>query len=328
MRLPPDGLSPAALAARLIRQTLRDAVVLVRDAVKAGGERHAGAGVTVLDQWMEAHQEREFFRAIFDQNVETIEQLLGSAEDSAHALLATLDSGRPSTAPLFVLERAIVEAILRICWLLDSDHTPERTVVRMMVVQVEQIEGSLQIAESFGPAAAGEARQIRENIADFHRMIADHGFTRTPQRRPELTGTISLGASTETARISITDAGRAHLRLTPWQYPLSSGAAHGRPWMLAAMFDRAVATPREAHAACLAITGDLLEAADALADAAHAHTGIDVARFHKAVHERRLALTTRARGNSVSVGHEEYRTRTIGTNTRAPILPATFRGHP
>lgn len=330
MRSPPDGLAPGVLADRLISQTLRDITRLVNEAARVGGERRAGAGVTAFDEWVHAHEHREFYRGVFNENIEAVEQLFAAAEDHVHALLATLRSGRSPTTSLFVLERAIVEAALRVCWLLDGNLSPERALARMMVVQLEQIEGELAAAEAFRPTARVEERRIRDNIADFHREMDRHGFTRTPdRRRPERTSSIAIGGARETANINVTDAVRAYMPLVPWQWHLSSAAAHARPWMLASMLDTTErrASP-SAHAdACLAITLSLLGVADALAETAHSHTGVEVGWFHKAVHQRRLALTTRARGDSsVAVGFEEYRTRSVVDVRRASRVPATFRG--
>lgn len=322
-----DGITNGEYVARLLEQTLRDVTKLVGDAAGAGGERRDGAGVTALDAWILDHEHREFFRAVFGQNIETVEQLLGSAEDNAYALLAVLRSGRRPTTSLFVLERAITEALLKVCWLLDGTKAPERTLVRMMVVQADAIEGNLTAAEAFGPAGADDARQARENIAAFHRMLDEHGFVRSPSKRPEISSSVKLGLSSgETARFNVTDAARAYMRLAPWQWHLSSGAAHGHPWMIASMIGTTTkdAAPNAHEDACHAVAGNLFELADALADAASTHTGVDVVWFHKAIHRRRTALTVHQRGNTPSVGYEEYRSRPLTAKRSGPLLSPTF----
>ncbi|MBN8981996.1 MAG: hypothetical protein J0I29_12080, partial [Rhizobiales bacterium] len=156
----PKPFGPGIYAARLLRATIFDVDNLLDEALEAGGQRRRGSGIAALDQYMRASPRRDFvYGAIFGTNMETIERLLRTCKELAEAIALAFDSGSLVRVAPFVLERALGEAIMRICYILDAGVPPARTILRMAAYQLESVEGNLRTAEAFGPsAAAAKAR--------------------------------------------------------------------------------------------------------------------------------------------------------------------------
>ena len=304
--------SVSVYAAKTIRMTIRDVRQMVNAAADAGGDRREGAGVTVLDRWMRAHEQSDFlFGALWDQNIETMEQLLGLCNDLAESTAVLLDHASPPAASPFVLVRSLGETVMRIAHMLDAEARPARTVARIAAYQLESIEGNLRAAEAFGTNGKTDAKEARENIRQMHRSLSDAGFQLFPDRREPFTVSIGIDGERENLKFDATAAFKRYLPSSPWLWELGSGVTHARGWMIGGLIETTRTDPiTSAMDVALSAAGAVVELADTFARIAVSQTGLDVDSFLKANHLRRRGITSwTPNAPTLSVDHTEYARR-------------------
>lgn len=72
---------------------------------------------------MLAHPHRDFLRgAIFGTNMETVERLLRSCRDLTTGLALALDANGELRMSLFILQRALGEAVMRLCYIMEHQR--------------------------------------------------------------------------------------------------------------------------------------------------------------------------------------------------------------
>jgi hypothetical protein len=319
---------PGAYIARHLRSTLADAEELFDQALTAGAARNDGSGVARLDDWMLSHPHRDFLRgAIFDTNMETVERLLRSCRDLTRGLALALGTNGELRTTLFVLQRALGEAVMRLSYIMDADIPPAGSLARMAAYQVETIEGNLAAANSFGPHAVEEAARIRAAISELQRRLSEGGFELTPDvRRPPLTASVTLDGHRENIKFNATDAFKKYVPGSSWQWELGSGVTHSRGWMLSSIVPTLeTEAPGTVIDVVVGVGLILFDLADAVARVASGHTGVDVDWFLKKVHSRRRgAISWTSAHKNLSVGHVEYAGRLPEFKAEEGHLGASF----
>jgi hypothetical protein len=330
-RMPDNGTAfgPGVYIARHLRSTLVDADELLDQALTAGAARNDGSGVARLDEWMRGHPHGDFLHgAIFDANMETVERLLRSCRDLTTGLALALDTNGELRTSLFVLQRALGEAVMRLCYIMDADIPPARSLARMAAYQVEGIEGNLAAADAFGSYAVEEGARIRATISELQRRLTEGGFELTPDtRRPPLTAGVTLDGQRENVKFNATDAFKKYVPGSSWQWELGSGVTHSRGWMLSSIVPTLeTEAPGTAIELVVGVGLVVFDLADAVARVAAAHTGVYVDWFLKKVHSRRLGANSWTNGGrSLSVGHVEYASRPPEFKAAEGHLGASFR---
>lgn len=327
-----EYIDPGTFVARLLRQTVRDLRDLVQAAADAGAERPLGAGVTALTEWALAHEHAEFFHGVvFDQSISATERLVRAAEDAAEGLITLLESDREHRTALMSLERVVSEATMRLCYMLDSNQPPPRIALRILAVMVDSIEGNRRAGLAFG--SAGNVDQIEGSITGLHEMLERFEVERTPHKTDRFTTiNVRLEGLTENVQFNATEAFARYLPNTPWQWNVSSGAAHSRGWMLSTLVD----TSREPaltsyEDVCLAVGLTMLEVADAIVNTATGHTGVDVEALRGAIHRRRFGMTQWRQPNDDGLpilSWREYRTARGVDHSWSTAPSATFLPRP
>jgi len=329
-RMPDNGtdFGPGVYIARHLRRTLADAEELLDQALTAGAARNDGSGVARLDEWMLAHPHRDFLRgAIFGTNMETVERLLRSCRDLTTGLALALDANGELRTSLFVLQRALGEAVMRLCYIMDAEVPPARSLARMAAYQIESIEGNLAAADSFGSHAVEEAVRIKAAILELQRRLAKGGFELTPDtRRPTLTAAVTLDGQRENIKFNATDAFKKYVPGSSWQWELGSGVTHSRGWMLSSIVPT-VETEAPGTVIDLVVGVGLVvfDLADAVARVAFSHTGVDVDWFLKKVHSRRRGAISWTSSHPNLVGHVEYASRSPEFKAETGHLGASFQ---
>jgi len=261
-------------------------------------------------------------------NMDTVERLLRSCRDLTTGLALALDENGELRTSLFVLQRALGEAVMRLSYIMDADIPPARSLARMAAYQVESIEGNLAAADSFGPHAVEDAVRIKAAVAELQRRLAEGGFDLTPDaRRPSLTAGVTLDGQRENIKFNATDAFKKYVPGSSWQWELGSGVTHSRGWMLSSIVPTLeTEAPGTAIELVVGVGLVVFDLADAVARVAAGHTGVDVDWFLKKVHSRRLgAISWTSSDRSLSVGHVEYASRDPDFEATKGHLGASFR---
>lgn len=142
---------PSRYVARLIRSVLEHASTLVDQSLDAGGERRPDAGVTRFDTWMHEHEHGRTYSMMFMESVGESERLLRAAADMARSIAVLLESREGFAVSPHVLTRSLGEGVMRLCFLLDPDVPPARTMLRIATFQLATHEGNLETARAFAP---------------------------------------------------------------------------------------------------------------------------------------------------------------------------------
>jgi hypothetical protein len=315
---------PGVYAARLVRSTIKDADRLLDQAMEAGYFRVAGTGIATLDPWMRDHPHAKFiYGEIFAENANVTERLLRNCSDLAEGLALALDANGSVLTSLYVLQRALGEAVMRICYMFDAAVAPARTMARLAAYQIESVEGNLRAAEAFGRAGKESAGRTLSHIDMLHKMMKEGGFELHPDtRRPPLTFSVSIDGERENIKFDATAAFKKYVPASAWQWELGSGVTHSRGWMLASILPTLeTEAPGSTVDSIMGVALTVFELADALAVTAAAHTGVNADWFRKRIHGRRRgALSWTESHDDLAVGHVEYSNR-----------PANFiakKGHP
>lgn len=308
-------MDPGRYVARLVRSTLADVDTLLDQILTAAAQRLPDAGITVFDAWVHEHHYGPFYSGVFKKSIGESERLLRAAADMAESIAILLEASGRSVVSPYVLSRSLGEGVMRLCYLLDPDVPPARTLLRMAVFQLATIEGNLETARAFGPDGADKEPEILANIATLHGWFADNGIERIPGRRTPYTASLSLDGETENVRFNATAAYQRYMPFSAWSYNIGSGATHSRGWMLPSL----VGTLEEGPLATtienvVAVGNAVLDAADALARVGARHAATDVDWFLRKTHLRRRGLVRLAgKGSDVMVGHDEYAARAPGS---------------
>lgn len=305
--------------ARLLRSTRDDTLLLITEALAVAGDRVPGAPRTVLQTYVNASSQAEFFGSIVLQSKIDMERSIRAAADLLSAIITLFESGGVAAMSAMVLARSTGEIIMRFCHIHEPSLPPPRTLLRMAAYQLESIEDNLRTAEAFGEDGEEDARRAREQIPTMHDFLTTNGIQRLANpRRPEFTLNLTLDGSTENVKFNATEAYRRYLRVGFWDWALGSGATHGRGWFLpnvVGTFDEAPFMNSSEIA--VTVTLQILELATAFAVATGGHTGMDTSEYLRKVHQRRIGATVADRpqtGHAVS--HHEY-----GQRHMAPRFP-------
>lgn len=302
----PKG-SPA-WAARLLQATLLDAVDMLGDAAEAGVREPPTAHRAAVLSYLRQNPHADLLAGIYDSNKDTTERLVRASYDVVKTLIRIMESDDPTPVSALILDRALGESILRICYIHDATVPAAKNLTRMAVYQLEAIEGNLRTAEAFGDDGTAEAARARENIAEMHSLLRAGGFEIGEGRRPPLSGWLRLDGQTESASFNATDAYKRYIRVGSWQWAIGSGATHGLGWLLPNVVGTVEEEPMStAPETLLTVLMSCIEIADALARSAQAYTGADVDQFLRKIHQRRLGASA-ALGVPMgrAVDHREY----------------------
>ncbi|MBT2518760.1 hypothetical protein J7E29_15045 [Streptomyces sp. ISL-90] len=319
----PTPKGSPAWTARLLRSTLQDAVDMLADASEVAVQQPSVAHRASIHAYITQSPHRELLAGVYDFNKEVVERLLRASFDMTKAIIGILESDDPAPVSALILDRALGEVILRVCFIYDAAVPPARTLVRMALYQLESLEGNLRTAEAFGEEGADEAARARETIAEMHAMLTAGGFEIGPGRRPSLSAWLRLDGETESASFNATDAYKRYVKVGSWQWAIGSGATHSLGWLLpnvvGTVDEPPMSTPSET---LLTVFLSIIEVADALAQAVHGYTGADIEWFLKKIHQRRLGASA-AQGDPMShaVDHREY-----GSKLRQPSFPTASGG--
>jgi len=161
--------------------------------------------------------------------IEGVSLFLAHAVDHIHALANDmLRDPVPTWSPL-TLSRPVQESTVWMCHLLTPSSSTETRLCRTAALWLDDSQPARAAASTFGAEHAA-------GVADYHTFklaeLAAGGFTVdfASDQRPLR---VRLGDAVASLRLNLTEEiTRLMPEGAPSPYRLSSGAAHGRPWML------------------------------------------------------------------------------------------------
>lgn len=247
-----------------------------------------------------------------------VTKLGGSLADHVRAYSVLLNSDPPFQSALLTTSRAIIEAVLRLAWLLDPAASPQTHIIRAAAARLDSIEGSAKTGE--GLLASPREQEHAEAVAGMHGWLADAGFARTPDRRTEFSVNVGLNGERVNVKWNVADAVRLYMPGSAYIWPIFSGAAHSRGWFTQSAYAMPDDDPDEMTTfddTLAATTLALLTTADAFVEAMFGWAGLDPLPVQKKTHLRRRALLRAFGEEFTATPWEEYRANSIAAQQRA-----------
>ncbi|CAN5475794.1 hypothetical protein BH10ACT6_BH10ACT6_12710 [soil metagenome] len=236
-----------------------------------------------------AHWEQLDFELIDDV------MIIGAGiSDHLRALELCLVAGPPLQTSIVTLGRAIFEATVRLCYLLESSVSPAQHTLRAAAQWADKFESTERTARSYDHDPQ-ELAAIAERADEMHTALATMGFTRVAGGWNSRY-TTNLGLQGEVANVSfnMTSAAKRYIAGVDFAWSVLSGAAHSKSWYINSAYgfdgedDSKITAPEETHALVLLL---LFAASDAFVDAVCLWAGLNANALHDETHRRRIAVS-------------------------------------
>ncbi|MEU6368299.1 hypothetical protein ABZ876_21765 [Streptomyces sp. NPDC046931] len=210
------------------------------------------------------------------------------ALDHVRALEHDLMMSPPPVWSPLTLCRATLEGAAFVGYLCDPAVSVGQRVARAASLRVKEAQNQSGAAAVLGPEE--QAAAVRD-IAEAEQLVTAAGAVQQVNRRGRLTGYTVDG---ESAPLDHSISAEIKAFLPPWStssYPLVSGAAHGRPWMIARGRSADGSWAGEAATALAALI-TVMGALEAGVDAWGAYLGRDVSAVLVAMEDARMSFLT------------------------------------
>jgi hypothetical protein len=201
-------------------------------------------------------------RWILDEMIRQASRITSSAADHMLGLEKCMD-GKPETQfCTMTLGRGVLDAATRVCYLLDPVITLEMRLLRGAALLLDSSEEEvtavkdLPLHEAPMPHAQKTVMSIRNNVQDWI-TLAGMNIRTGPRGKPN-------GIAWDTAskpvplKINVSSESAKYFPDVPAAYRMTSGVAHGMPWMLHDPGDRP-SSVLMAQAAALAAMGGCIK---------------------------------------------------------------------
>lgn len=318
-----SSISPGQYAARLVAATRKDVLTALERATSGVGAEEQGSARSQVMTWLHVHDtEDEFFRYVANENRDDASRLLNAADQHAAAMEHLLKSG-VAYGSLATLERALLEAVLTLCYVHDRQASPERLMLRMIARTLDTFEGShraqLHFTRTFTTA---KRRSGEENIAGVRDLLRTHGVSIEPEKSG---GTPHIGfmGVKENVKFDATAAARHFLGTDAHHWSTSSGATHSKAWYLVAISPELDEHGKSTGTSVMgAATLGALRGSRALLQAIEGFTGFSTRPEQDRVFRREKALVSQLNGGAAidPVSLDEHEARSPTWRPRTPRL--------
>lgn len=327
-----NGVTPATYCARLLRRTRVDVAAAIADAVERRDEGEDSSGRGRLIHWIAGIDDPDtagFFRLMADQSLEDATRLLTAIDEHAHAMQLVMEAGVASTS-LVTLQRALIEAVLTLCYVHDAAAAPARTMLRIVARELDAVEGSERNSAAFPRSVIGDrAAEIREGVKGVRAMLVRFGIELTPVHKGS-TPSLAYDGERENVMFNATDAAKRYLKADAHHWNMGSGGTHSKAWFLPSVLDGLTDEKLSSEVEQFgAPTFALLASARVLLTAVAAHSGVSTTPAREAVFMREKGLMAFVQGNNPSpISLEEFESRPADRKPEVRDLSAFYRRRP
>jgi hypothetical protein len=257
------------------------------------GPHRVGDGRGRLIDWVAGIDDPEtagFFRLMADESLEDATRLLTAIDEHVHVMQLVMEAGVASTS-LVTLQRALIEAVLTLCYVHDADAAPARTMLRILARQLDAFKGSERNSAAFPRSVIGDrAAEIRGGVEGFRAMLVRYGVELTPLHKGS-TPSLAYDGHRENVVFNATDAAKRYLKADAHHWNMGSGGTHSKAWFLPSVLDGLTDEKLSSKVAQFgAPTFAVLASARVLLAAVSAHSGMSTTPPREAVFMREKAL--------------------------------------
>jgi hypothetical protein len=327
-----SAATPAAYCARLLKRTRADVAAAIAEAVERRDEGEDSSGRGRLIHWIAAIDDSDtagFLRFMADESLEDATRLLTAIDEHAHAMQLVMEANVASTS-LVTLQRALIEAVLTLCYVHDAAAAPARTMLRILARQLDAFEGSERNSAAFPRTVIGDrAAEIHEGVEGFRAMLAWFGIELTPVHKGS-TPSLAYDGERENIMFNATDAAKRYLKADAHHWNMGSGGTHSKAWFLPSVLDGLTDEKLSSEVEQFgAPTFAVLASARVLLTAVAAHSGVSTTPAREAVFMREKALMAFVQGNDPSpISLAEFESRPADWKPEVRDLTAFYRRRP
>lgn len=288
----PVSADPFVLASRIITQQVRHLTVLLKRANDLADHPVIGTPAHADVDHINNHKQRKDLLGLRWWAHKGAVLNLSSGAEHVRGLMAIVVSDQLMPLPAMTLGRAIYEAAFNTFWLIQPDVTTEQRIARWAGRLLHDSQEPPNALDSFGEADAAEREK--------ERVIEGRGLGQKLMRQAGIELKFKGGDRGDETRL-VTYQGEASLltprvtdqvaRFTPNQqslWPLFSGAAHSRGWLVEGL---------EGDAATIlsSVLVPLLDVSDALVIEVCTYFGMDARPTIERTHLHRRTMLAQAR---------------------------------
>lgn len=279
-----------------------------------------GSGIKNIVTWivdlphatLAERQRNEALIHVIDESGSSVRRLLANAVDHALALAAALRADESVTGAALTLSRAVLEAVLQACTILDPNVKPLTAILRALAYEIATVEGNEETAKALAKIATDEQKALAtQNVDELHEWLGQHGFTRLRKGKDgRRTVKVGFQGAWSAIEFDATAAMKRYLFGEDYFYALQSGAAHSRGWLLSTTYlpDSPARRQTPGQIQLVALL-PLLDASETLAKSVAFYAGTDATAVIEATHRRRIALIAGHGNPGSTISLAEYRAR-------------------
>jgi hypothetical protein len=299
MPVQPPGLH--LLVQRILaqqRSTIAAAATQARDSF---GDPPAGSAALRDQEWARQHEHKDTVVAAFAESAGTVASLLSAADEYSRGIMALLDDDRMLALPAMSCVRAIHDASLRICSLVDPGISAEARLTRLAADFLATVQGGIPLLRIFNESL-GDSGDLQRGlngrdgaVEHFVGVGLEVKLKRNGDAIYVRCGTNVADVNVKSTELSLTYTPRIH-----YAWGLNSGATHSNPWLT-----QGFSGPWPQM--LVSMISQLLDISDALATNLLGYVGLPADEVHRCTHTRRLLLMDRyGRDGRPFVHHETY----------------------
>lgn len=296
---------PHVLAGRVLAQQVRHLTLLLQAAVALVGDPAEYTPARADFDHISGHPRREDLLGLRWWAHVAVQRNLSSADEHQRGLRLVVTGDELLPLPAMALGRAIYEAVINTCWLVDADVTTEQRLARWAGRLLDDTQEPPNALDSFGDvdAAREEKTRVTGGRDLGQRLMRRAGFELTLKGGPRSDETRQVVYRGEVSRLT-PQVSELVPRFTPNQqflWPLFSGATHGRGWLVGSI-------EGDAQLILASVLTPLLDTSDALAIEVARYFGLDARPMLNRTHLHRQALLRSTLiGDALVAGVDEYR---------------------
>lgn len=327
-----SAVTPAAYCARLLKRTREDVAAAIVEAVERRDESEDASGRGRLIHWVAGIDDPDtagFFRFMADESLEDATRLLTTIDEHTHAMQLVMEAGVASTS-VVTLQRALIEAVLTLCYVHDADAAPARSMLRILARQLDTFEGSERNSAAFPRSVIGDrAAEIREGVEGFRAMLLRYSVELTPLHKGS-TPSLAYDGHRENVVFNATDAAKRYLKADAHHWNMGSGGTHSKAWFLPGVLDGLTDEKLSSEVEQFAApTFAVLASARVLLAAVATHSGVSTTHAREAVFMREKALMAFVQGNDPSpISLAEFESRPADWKPEVRDLSTFHRRRP
>jgi hypothetical protein len=289
------------LVQRILAQQKTTIAVAATQALDRFGNPPAGSAALRDQEWAQQHRHKDTVTAAFAESAGTVASLLAAADEYSRGIMALLDDDQMLALPAMNCVRAIHDASLRICWLVDPGISAEARLARSAADFLATVQGGIPVLRIFNQSL-GDRGDLQRGLKGRDGAVKHFVGVGLEVKLKENGDAIHVRCGNNVANVNVksTDLSLTYTPLIHYAWGLNSGATHSNPWLthgLSGPWSQIL----------VSMISPLLDISDALASNLLGYVGLPADEVHRSTHTRRLLLTDRyGRDGRPFVHHETY----------------------